>query len=257
MQKKAIYGLILASMISGAAVAGGPDMAPPTPWHPFVGVNYSYLKADVSTTGVSYYEDGTVLSPTAVPFTARGGIPRVADKYNGIGMLAGLKYGKYVAFVWGWNHYFVKSAKTAGQNISFQPDPTGAPGVTITDQTGAETCTQPENFYFDVRGYVPFDNFDLIASVGANIADFSTHVMYTNGRPDTYHNITNVNFRAGVGADYYFTPNWGIEAMWNWVFQHASSKVGGAYGSFSQTNTLVGIPCSFWTLNVGINYMFN
>jgi hypothetical protein len=256
MQNKAIYGLILASMIGGTALAGGPDMIPtPTPWHLFIGANYSYLKADVTTSGDAFYYNNTVIAGGTTGSITTGTIPSVADKYNGIGMLAGLKYGKYVGLVWGWNHYFVKGKKSSDGTLTI-PDATLG---TLTVDTAAETCTKPENFYFDVRGYLPFDNFDLIASVGANVSDFSTEVTYptTVAQPASYYNITNINFRAGVGADYYFTPNWGIEGMWNWVFQHAPGKVGSAPSWLADTEREVGIPCSFWTINVGINYMFD
>jgi hypothetical protein len=185
MQKKAIYGILLATMVSGAALAGGPDMMAPPPataFKPFVGVNYSYLNV------------GWTAASAANPST-----------FNGVGFLAGLKYGQHLGFVTGWNHYF-----------------------TETKGTGTAMVTgRPENFYVDVRGYYPFyAGFDLIGSVGANISNIDG---------------TAVNMRLGLGADYFFTPNWGLEVMYNYIFQHNIAP--------SWNNA--------WTVNVGINYMFD
>ena len=195
MQKKAIYGILLATMVSGAALAGGPDMMAPPPataFKPFVGVNYSYLNVNWSNVAS--------MASTA-PST-----------FNGVGFLAGLKYGQYLGFVTGWNHYF--------QQTGTLPP--------VNDKSAISLNFRPENFYFDVRGYYPFyAGFDLIGSVGANISDFFVE--------------STVNMRMGVGADYFFTPNWGVEVMYNYIFQHNVTPFWN----------------NAWTLNVGINYMFD
>ena len=210
MQKKVIYGIILATMVSGAALAGGPDRmapAPVTAFKPFLGVNYSYLNVNWSTAsyavGCASYAIAS-LAPSA---------------FNGVGFLAGLKYGQYLGFVTGWNHYFQETRTT------LQPLPST---VTASSTVQVPLRLRPENFYFDVRGYYPFyAGFDLIGSVGANISDFDVR--------------STVNMRMGVGADYFFTPNWGVEVMYNYIFQH----------------NVLPLWNNAWTVNVGINYMFD
>ena len=149
MQKKAIYGILLATMVSGAALAGGPDMMAPPPataFKPFVGVNYSYLNVNWSNLNVNWPIAGITSSAAST----------APSTFNGVGFLAGLKYGQYLGFVTGWNHYFQETRTTGTVSVP----------VRLT--------LRPENFYFDVRGYYPFyAGFDLIGSVGANISDFA------------------------------------------------------------------------------------
>ena len=245
MQKKALYGLIMASLIGGTALAGGPDTAPPAvKWHPFVGANYSYLNASVRTTGITSF--------TIATGSVRSGlIPRIADDYSGLGLLAGMKYGRYMGFVMGWNHYWGE-----GKTISA----TGPRVGNATGQVGGSTYTRPENFYVDFRGYYPFYyGFNLIGSIGTNISDFTVSSQAAAQGMPAVLNATNVNLRLGAGADYYFTPNWGIEGMFNYVFQHAPSNIGQATANTAAVTmgTTTGIWKNFWTANIGVNYMFS
>lgn len=195
--KKALYGMVIAGLISGTALAGGPDMMmPTTEFKPFLGVNYSYLSVDNATGGV---------------FTGN------ADSFNGMGFEAGLKYGHYLGYVLGWNHYFTETGSLNGTAVN----------------------VGPESYYFDVRGYYPvMSQFDLIGSVGAGLLDTGISGTASSGGLDS----TQVNLRLGAGADYYFTPNWGVQGMFNWSPSHSPQAVG-----FD----------SWWTITAGIYYMFS
>ena len=182
MHKKALYGLVIAGLISGTAMAGGPDMVPPLApqWKPFVGVNYSYMSVD-TTTGAT-------------------GLP---DSFNGVGFEGGIKYGRSLAFVGGYDYYF--------------------------SQTTTSGVARPTRMYFDMRGYWPINNFDLIGSLGAVSTDFGPV------------GIANVDLKVGAGADYYFTPNWGVQVMWSYVPGHDTA-------SYYDT---------YWTVDAGLYYQFS
>ncbi len=200
--KNALYGVAIAALVSTTALAGGPDMhAPMGPtFRPFVGVNYSYLN-------VNRYNGGGAVA---------GAFSGNLDSYNGLGFEAGLKYGQYLGFAWGWNHYFGQTGTVAGVT-----------GVAF----------DPESYYFDMRGYYPvMPQFNLIGSVGAGWLDVgSTNAAGLN-------DFNQVNLRLGVGADYYFTPNWGVQGMFHWVPSHGPVTSG--YNSY-------------WTVTAGIYYMFS
>lgn len=195
--KKVLYGMVIAGVISGTALAGGPDMMmPTTEFKPFLGVNYSYLSVDNSTGGI---------------------LTGSANSYNGIGFEAGLKYGHYLGYVLGWDHYFSETNNST-------------PAASIGG----------ENYYFDVRGYYPvMSQFDLIGSVGAGIMDLAgSRAIHGNAE----FGNAQTNLRLGAGADYYFTPNWGIQAMFNWSPSHC--PVAADYNSW-------------WTITAGVYYMFS
>lgn len=198
--KKVLYGMVIAGLISGTALAGGPDMMmPTTEFKPFLGVNYSYLSVDNATSG---------------PYLGN------ADSFNGMGFEAGLKYGHYLGYVLGWNHYFSETRTVSGGNYRLAP----------------------ESYYFDVRGYYPvMSQFDIIGSVGAGLLDSGLNGTTDSGL--SFAGESNqVNLRLGAGLDYYFTPNWGVQGMFNWSPSHAVSTAG--YDSW-------------WTITAGIYYMFS
>src|SRR3989339_2005458 len=194
--KKVLYGMVIAGLISGTALAGGPDMMmPTTEFKPFLGVNYSNLSLDNSTGGA---------------------LTGNADSYNGMGFEAGMKYGHYLGYVLGWNHYF-----------------------TETNNDTPATSISAESYYFDVRGYYPvMSQFDLIGSVGAGLLDIAANAQNLG---NAEFSADQINLRLGVGADYYFTPNWGIQGMFNWSPSHC--PVAADYNSW-------------WTITAGIYYMF-
>lgn len=217
MQKKAIYGLVLAGLISGTALAGGIEMPPPVQFHPFVGVNYSYMSVDTAPTTAA---DGTVLT-------------RLPGSYNGINFEGGVKYGHYFGMAWGYQHDFSTSYTSATGTVNAAPDV----------------------YYWDMIGYYPvMDNFNLLASIGAQVTDMAARVTATSIVGATTGPLvdnTTVNFRFGVGANYFFTENWGVQAVWNYVPNNNYVR--------PATNTAASGRDwnSLWTIRVGVYYMFS
>ena len=178
---------------------------------PFIGVSYSYKEIQQDPSG-------------SVGLDYTGNF--YPSSYNGLGFLSGLKFGKYYAVAWGLNHYF-----NASRTVVYNTDPL----------THTSVMARSENAYFDLRGYYPFyKNFDLIG--------FTTKYTTSTNQLVGY-SMMDLNLRLGAGLDYFFTPHWGIEAMWNYVFEHAPVK----YHLGPQTFALA---VNFWSLNIGVNYLF-
>ncbi len=247
MFKKVMTSAVIATaLLSGTALAGGPDM-PKAPecehcFKPFIGVNYSYLSGDTQV-----FNERTDFAYAGVLYnvTATGTIP---DNFNGIGFEAGAKYGPYFGLAFGIAHYFKKLA-TVDVSAS-NPTP-----VTVTGTVGANI--KFTNFYLEGRFYYPVtDGFNLIAAIGANLLDpyvtlsgnslaFATALNGVLPLPVTNGvNLRNhLNWRFGAGLDYWFTPNWGVTAMYHYMPMPTSNLV-------TDLN-------DFWTVDAGIYYMFS
>ncbi|OGT64429.1 MAG: hypothetical protein A3J38_02035 [Gammaproteobacteria bacterium RIFCSPHIGHO2_12_FULL_45_9] len=221
MNKKLMSSALVAAFISTFAYAGGPELPPadvippmPTPILPFLGVNYSYLKADglanIATDAGTVGQGGT-------PYLTNASIP---DSFNGITFEGGFKYGQYFAAVFGYSYFFKETI--TGNDTSYNPDQ----AVTLN--------TTPSMVYLDARGYLPLYNFDLILSVGANVFDAGIQSL------STLIDSGAVDFRLGGGFDYYFTPNWGIQALYTWIPSHNTSNYN-----------------DLWTVTAGLYYMFS
>lgn len=226
------------ALVSGAAFAGGPDM-PQAPecmhcFKPFIGLYYSYL--DVDYRSLDSFLSSASLDTFGIASTRVTGT--APDSFNGIGFLWGAKYGPYFGMVMGMNHYFEDSST---YNFTYTDVTTS---TTVT--TGSVTAnTVLDMYYADARGYLPLmEGFDLIGSIGAAVLESSTNFSI----PVAGVTVTSINFsenrlawRFGAGFDYYFTPNWGVEAMFH-------------YMPTSGSNSIVE---DFWTVDAGINYMFS
>lgn len=215
MFRKTLYGLLAAGFISGTALAGDAQMiaSPPPPHiHSFIGINYSFLR-QAGTDAVSDFTQGafTTLNPSAM----------LPNNFSGYELEFGLKYGKYIGFAWGYNEYGRKSLTTG----------TGAALIIMTEK--------PKGFYFDFRGYWPIYNFDVIGLIGTTVSSLGGATLMTVTGTSTFTPDDHVNIHIGFGADYWFTPNWGLQAL------------------FKYTPTNSRFLQHEWTINAGLYYMFD
>lgn len=212
MLRKMLYGLLITSLISSFAIAGGPEIVPPPAPHlrPFIGINYIYLHQSNTNTTTDFIQN------SFLTFSPAGAFP---NNFSGYELEFGLKYGQYIAFAWGY-HEFGRKSKT-----------TGPATLTVTEK--------PKGFYFDFRGYWPIYNFDLIGLIGSDITSWGGATITTLAGTSTLNQDDQINIHFGGGADFWFTPNWAVQAL------------------FKYTPTSSQYVRHFWTISAGLYYMFN
>lgn len=220
------------AMLSTSAIAGGPDMMPEAPacqhcFKPFIGVNYSYLNVSASDNALVFVDSVGAVNDAVF---------RLPSSFNGVGFEAGAKYGPYFGTAFGMTHYF-ESSTTRANTVGARTDTTTV-NVSLN------------NFYIEARGYWQLmDAFDFIFGIGADViqAVVSGTVTVTGAAAGSVNGTFNTGdlsgnhlaWRFGAGADYYFTPNWGVQAMFHYM-----------------PTGVTGIG-DFWTIDAGLYYMFS
>lgn len=98
----------------------------------------------------------------------------------------------------GWNYNRFLGVQAGGQLLSKS-------GVDLT------------NIYGEVKLSWPLSNtLSLYASLGGAYAEASGNVTLLTAPPTTVH-VTNTatGYRAGLGAEYWLSPHWGLRAGWH------------------------------------------
>jgi len=132
------------------------------------------------------------------------------------------------------NHYFEDSTTMSATLVG------------TTQVVNANVNTVADLFFAEARGYLPLmEGFDLIGAVGAALLEAHTNITGTFSSTQSFAinslPSNHLTWRFGAGADYYFTQNWGVEAMFH-------------YMPTSGNHVFVE---DFWTMDAGILYTFS
>lgn len=213
MFRKTFFGFLLACL-NASAIAGGPEIVPPptSQFRPFIGLNYIFLRQTGSTATNDFIQGAfRTLNPS-------GTFP---NNFSGYELEFGLKYGRYIGFAWGY-HGFGRKSRTTGA---------GAGLVSVSEE--------PKGFYFDFRGYWPIYSFNLIGLIGSSITSLGGATYTTTMGTSSINEDDQVNIHVGFGANFSFTPNWSVQAL------------------FKYTPTSSQYIRHYWSISAGLYYMFN
>lgn len=217
MSVKKYFGLTavgIASLVATSAMAGGPDVAPAPDYSGF------YVDGDVGWAG-SYWNDfvGGVFNPTG--FAASAGVVQS----GGTGGFAwggdiGYQFNEYYSFEVG--AYSLRSVSGQVGNSSQSRGTTVHPPA----QSAGPVKVSSWALYVAGKLAIPlFDNFDLFGKAGIawRFLDYSgaalsqSPVPLSLGAPQTFNDIHYATWLAGVGIQYWLTPQWSLNAQYLYI----------------------------------------
>jgi hypothetical protein len=293
MFKHALTSVAMATaLLSGAAFAGGPEI-PVAPecehcFRPFVGIYYTYTRINHnnwwnnggSFTFYDFYNN--------YYFNWSGGSSN--RSFNDIEFEWGAKYGPYFGFAFGIDYLF---RRTTNVNVNFYSRTIFDGSLVASANSNFSITRSYNNYYAEARGYWPIgEGFDLIGAIGADILHGthswswnnwngvtffagvpvantavivnnlgSSNVLWNGNGHWNSRSHTTVAWRFGVGADYMFTPNWGIQAMFHYMptlsENHNSNTNWNNNNNGNWNNNNNNNNNNFWSIDAGLFYLFS